>query len=164
VAGAALFAALIVHPFALTHPETGLLGRLLGPGLAEAVGWSATGGMVLLFLAALVAAIVAAMPPAGGAAPVLKPGGRLGGGPYRSYDCTLTPTLVEGIAASVETAADGLSDRERQRALEHVASARKAIAVGALPEALGDAARAIAVYRQSVEAARRDDTIRIWDK
>jgi protein phosphatase len=164
VAGAALFAALIVHPFALTHPETGLLGRLLGPGLAEAVGWSATGGMVLLFLAALVAAIVAAMPPAGGAAPVLKPGGRLGGGPYRSYDCTLTPALVEGIAASVETAADGLSDRERHRALEHVASARKAIAVGALPEALGDAALAIAVYRQSVEAARRDDTIRIWDK
>jgi hypothetical protein len=104
------------------------------------------------------------MPPAGGAAPVLKPGGRLGGGPYRSYDCTLTPALVEGIAASVETAADGLSDRERHRALEHVASARKAIAVGALPEALGDAARAIAVYRQSVEAARRDDTIRIWDK
>jgi PPM family protein phosphatase len=164
VAGAALFAALIVHPLALTHPETGLLGRLLGPGLAEAVGWSATGGMLLLFLAALVAAIVAAMPPAGAAAPVLKPGGRLGGGPYRSYDCTLTPTLVEGVAASVETAADGLSDRERQRALDHLASARKAIAAGALPQALADAAQAIAVYRQSVEAARRDDTIRIWDK
>lgn len=164
VAGAALFAALVAHPFALTHPETGLIGRLLGPGLAEAVGWSATAGMVLLFLAALVAAIVAAMPPSGGATPVLKPGGRLGGGPYRSYDCKLTPPLVEGIVASVETAADGLSDRERHRALKHAFAARQAIAAGSLPEALRDAARAIAVYRQSVEAARRDDTIRIWDK
>jgi hypothetical protein len=119
--------------------------------------------MILLFVSALVAAIVSALPPAGGAALVLKPGGRLGAGPYRSYDCTLTPALVEGIAASVETAADGLSDRERERALERVAATRKAIAAGALAQALADAARAIAVYRQSVEAARRDDTIRVWD-
>jgi hypothetical protein len=47
--------------------------------------------------------------------------------------------------------------------LEHVASARRAITAGALPRALGETARAIAVYRQAVEAARRDDTIRIWD-
>jgi serine/threonine protein phosphatase PrpC len=164
VAGGALLAALIVHPFALTHPETGLLGRLLGHGLAEAVGWSATVGMLLLFIAALVAAIVGAMPPAGRDAPLLKPGDRLGGGPYRSYGCSPSSALVEGITASVETAADGLSDRERQRALEHVAAARKAIAGGALPKAVAAAAKAIAVYRQAVEAARRDDTIRIWDK
>ncbi len=163
VAAASLLAALIIHPRALTHPETGVLGRLLGPGLAEAVGWSATASMILLFVSALVAAIVSVLAPAGGAALVLKPGGRLGAGPYRSYDCTLTPALVEGIAASVETAADGLSDRERERALERVAATRKAIAAGALAQALADAARAIAVYRQSVEAARRDDTIRVWD-
>ena len=161
IAGAALLGALIIHPLALTHPETGLLGRLLGPGLAEAVGWSVTAGMGLLFVGALVAALVGSMTPPGGTTPTLKPGGRLGNGPYRSYDCTPTPELVEGITASVETAADGLSDRERQKALQHVAATRQAIAAGTLPAALAEAAKAIAVYRQSVEAARRDDTIRI---
>jgi hypothetical protein len=95
---------------------------------------------------------------------MLKPGDRLGNGPYRSYDCSPTAGLVEGIAASVETAADGLSDRERQRALAHVGATRQAIAAGTLPLALAEAAQAIAVYKRSVEAARRDDTTRIWDE
>lgn len=164
VAGGALLAALIVNPLALTHPTTGPLGTLLGPGLAEAVGWSATGGMILLCLAALVAALVGSLTPAGGATPTLKPGGRLGSGPYRSYDCTPTADLVEGIAASIETAADGLSDTERQKALKHVAATRQAIAAGTLPQALAEAAEAIAIYKKSVEAARRDDTIRIWNE
>ena len=164
VAGGALLAALVVHPLALTHPETGLIGKLLGPGLAEAVGWSATVGMILLFLAALVAALVGILAPTSRAAPMLKPGDRLGKGPYRSYDCSPTAGLVEGIAASVETAADGLSDRERQRALTHVGATRQAIAAGTLPLALAEAAQAIAVYKRSVEAARRDDTTRIWDE
>lgn len=161
VAGAALLAALVINPLALTHPETGLLGRLLGTGLAEAVGWSATAATALLFVGALVAALVGSLAPTGGVTRALQPGNRLGKGPYRSYDCTPTPGLVEGVAASVETAADGLSDRERQRALDHVAATRRAIAAETLPEALAEAAKAIAVYRQSVDAARRDDTIRI---
>ena len=161
VAGAALLGALIINPLALTHPETGPIGRLLGPGLADAVGWSATAGMGLLFVGALAAALVGSLAPQGSVTPTLKPGGRLGNGPYRSYGCGPTPELVEGIAASVETAADGLSDRERQKALRHVAATRQAIAAGTLPEAVAEAAEAIAVYRRSVEAARRDDTIRI---
>ena len=164
VAGLALLAALIIHPLALTHPETGLLGRLLGPGLAEAVGWSAAAGMGLLCVGAFVAALVGSFAPPGGTAFTLKPGGRLGNAPYRSYDCSLTPGLIEGIAASVETAADGLSDRERHKALQHVVATRTAIAADTLPEAVAQAAQAIDVYRRSVEAARRDDTIRIWDK
>jgi len=164
VAAAALLAALVVHPLALTHPEQGPLGRLLGPGLAEAVGWSLAAAMALLFLATLVAAVVAMLPAADKTALVLKPGGRLGNGPYRSYDCTPSPGLVEGIVASVETAADGLSDRERKKGLQHVTAARQAVAGGDLSEAVNQAARAIGIYRQSVEAARHDDTIRIWDK
>ena len=120
--------------------------------------------MILLFLAALVAALVGILAPTSRAAPMLKPGDRLGNGPYRSYDCSPTAGLVEGIAASVETAADGLSDRERQRALTHVGATRQAIAAGTLPLALAEAAQAIAVYKRSVEAARRDDTTRIWDE
>lgn len=164
VAAGGLLAALIVNPLALTHPTTGLIGKLLEPGLAQALGWSATAGMILLFVAALVAALVSMLTPAGGAAPMLKPGGRLGNGPYRTYQCAPTSSLVEGIAASVETAADGLSDSERHKALHHVAATRKAIADGSPSEALAEAAKAIAVYRKSVESARRDDTIRIWNE
>lgn len=103
-AAGALLTALVVNPLALTHPETGALGTLLGPGLAEAVGWSVTAGMALLFLATLVAAVVAMLPAADRTSLVLKPGGRLGNGPYRSYGCAPSPGLVEGIVASVETA------------------------------------------------------------
>lgn len=164
VAAGALLAALVVNPLALTNPTTGPIGRLLEPGLAEAVGWSATAGMVLLFLSALVAALVGILAPPATAAPVLKPGGRLGNGPYRSYPCIATAGLVEGIAASVETAADGLSDNERQKALHHIAATRQKIAAGSLAESLAEAAKAIAVYKRSVENARRDDTIRIWNE
>lgn len=163
VAGGALLAALVVNPLALTNPETGPLGRLLGPGLAEAVGWAATGGMALLCLAASVVALMNLTTSAGGEQRVLPAGAALGSGPYRSYDCTPSTELVEGIVSSVETAADGLSDRERQLALGQVAAARRAAAAGDFAAALGEAAGAIAVYRGSVEAARSDDTIRTSD-
>ena len=45
-----------------------------------------------------------------------------------------------------------------------VAAARKAIVIDDLPQAIAETAHALAVYRQSVEAASRDDTIRIWDE
>jgi hypothetical protein len=45
-----------------------------------------------------------------------------------------------------------------------VGATRQAIAAGTLPLALAEAAQAIAVYKRSVEAARRDDTTRIWDE
>ncbi len=163
VAGGALLAALVINPLALTNPNTGPLGQLLGSGLAEAVGWAATGGMALLCLAATVVSLMALMAPAGGEQRVLPAGASLGGGPYRSYDCTPSTELVEGIVSSVETAADGLSDRERQSALGHVAAARRQAAVGDFTAALREAAGAIAVYRGSVEAARSDDTVRTSD-
>ncbi len=159
VAGAALLSALIINPMALTHPETGMLGRLLGEGLAEAVGWAATAGMLLLFLGAVVAATLGFLLPEATEQRVLPAGAFLGKGPYRSYDCTPSTDLIEGVVASVETAADGLSDRERQQALGHVAAARREAAGGDFNAAVGEAARAIAIYRRSVEAARSDDTI-----
>lgn len=163
MAAAALLAALVVHPQALTHPEEGPLGRLLGPGLAEAVGWALTGGMLLLFLGAIVTAAMGFMLPAGGEERALPAGALLGKGPYRSYDCTPSTELLEGVVASVETAADGLSDRQRQQALGHVRSARRAAAAGDFAAAVEEAAGAIAIYRQSVEAARSDDTVRMSD-
>ena len=143
--------------------EIGLVGRLLPPGLAVPIGWTLTAVMGLLFVAGLVASIMAFLPASGGETRVLRAGARLGKGPHRTFSCALTPPLIEGIVTSVETAADGLSNSERKRALDRVATARQAAAGGDLPAALGAAADAIAVYRNSVVAARHDDTIRTTD-
>ena len=66
--------------------------------------------------------------------------------------------------ASVESAADGLSDAERQEALKILANARQKAGSGDFTAALSEAARGIDVYRRSVEAARNDDTIRTDDR
>ena len=104
--------------------EIGLVGRLLPPGLAVPIGWTLTAVMGLLFVAGLVASIMAFLPASGGETRVLRAGARLGKGPHRTFSCALTPPLIEGIVTSVETAADGLSNSERKRALDRVATAR----------------------------------------
>ncbi len=162
-AAAGLLGALLFNPYSGLMEQGGPVGSLLGDDLARAVGWAATAAMTLLCVAGLVAAAVALAAAPDGEERVLRPGARLGKGPYRSFDCTLSGELVEGIVASVETAADGLSDRERPRALERIAAARRAIAAGSLSEALTEAAGAIAIYRESVVSARHDDTIRTGD-
>jgi len=159
VAAAALMAGLMFNPLALMKAD-GPLGGLLGGPLAEAVGWTLTVGASLLFLGASTAAFVAFLGPGGPERRVLRVGERLGSGPYRSYPCAASPDLVEGIAASVEAAADGLSDGERRQALGHVAACRHAIGTGDFTTAVAEAVRGIGVYRQSVETARSDDTIR----
>jgi serine/threonine protein phosphatase PrpC len=159
-AAAGLLGALLFNPFSGLMEPGGPVGEILGPALAAAVGWAATAALTLLCVAGLVAAAVSLAAPAGGEERVLRPGAKLGKGPYRSFDCALSGELVEGIVASVETAADGLSDGERPRALERIAAARQAIGGGRLSEALAAAAGAIAIYRESVLAARRRDTIR----
>jgi len=161
---AGLLGALLFNPYSGLMEADGLVGRLLGAELAAAVGWAATAAMTLLCVAGLVAAALAFIAPAGSEERVLRVGAKLGKGPYRSYDCGLSRDLVEGIVASVETAADGLSDRERSRALERIAAARRAMVAGSLSEAVAEAAGAIAVYRGSVVSARHDDTIRTGDE
>lgn len=162
-AAAGLLGALLFNPYSGLMEQGGPVGSLLGDDLARAVGWAATAALTLLCVAGLVAAAVGLAAAPDGEERVLRPGARLGKGPYRSFDCTLSGELVEGIVASVETAADGLSDRERPRALERIAAARRAIAAGSLSEALAEAAGAIAIYRESVVSARHDDTIRTGD-
>lgn len=85
---------------------------------------------------------------------VLPPGRLLGKGPYRSHACAATEPLVEGVVASVEAAADGLSPQARTHALEHVAAARRHMAGGDFRGAVAAAAEAIAVYTRSIEEAR----------
>jgi len=166
IAAVGLLGALVFNPWSgLMLPE-GPIGGLLetfAVGLARAVALALSSVMGLLAVAGLVAAIVAALTPDAARTQVLKPGAMLGAGPYRSTSCEPTCALVEGIVSSIETAADGLSDRERQQALEHVATARQSAGEGSLPAAMIAAARAIDVYRRAVEDARSDDTIRTSD-
>jgi serine/threonine protein phosphatase PrpC len=158
IAASGLLGALILNPSSALMLPDGPIAGLLGPELARAVAWAFTGLMGLLFVSGLAASAVALLAPAGQQSYVLKPGALLGKGPYRTADCAPTPGLVEGIVASVEAAADGLSDDERQQALDHLTAARKLVSSKDITAALAAATRAIAVYRRSVEAARREDT------
>lgn len=158
IAGVGLLGALLFNPGTELMKPDGLVGSLIGNELAKAVGWALCGVMGLLSLAGLTVAAVAGLAPAGSPTRFLKAGGLLGKGPYRSAECTPSGGLVEGIVASVEAAADGLDDRDRRRAIDHVATARQAIAAQDFSSALAAAARAVGVYRDSVDAARREDT------
>lgn len=157
VAAGGLLGALIFNPYAMLA-EDSPLGGLLGD-LAWPLGMALAGLSFLLFAAGSVASIVALIPPASDEAKALPPGKRFGEGPYRSYDCTLSKSLVDGIVASLESAADGLSDTDRKQALDRATAARRVMAGGNLAGALTEAAAAIAVYKKAVVSARNDVTL-----
>lgn len=156
VAAGGLLGALILNPAALLSPDG--LGGLLGD-LAAPLGWTLTAFMVLLFVSGSVAALVMMLAPAGGEMLVLRPGAMLGKGPYRSHDCTLSASLLEGIIASLDIAADGLADLERQKLRERTTHARQAIAKQDLAGGLADVVAAIGLYQESVVAIRDDNAL-----
>ena len=153
-AATSLFGSLVLFPNGELMRDTGPLGGLLGE-LRVPVAWITFGMLLLGFVIALVAALIGFLSPAQRPIRVLAAGARLGGGPYRSYDCGPTPQLLEGLVASAESAADGLAEAERTRTLAFVSRARKHIASREFPRAVAAAAEAIAVYARSVEASRR---------
>ena len=156
LAAVGLLGALVFNPWADLMIEGGFVDRLLG-GLAPPIGTALTGLMALLALAAAFAALLEMM----GADSQDPRTFRLGGeSPYRSYDCPLTAERVEGIVSCLESAADGLGDDERQRALDFVTAARRQLGSGDPAAALTQAVAGLAVYRRSVEAARGDDPTR----
>jgi protein phosphatase len=153
-AAAALLGALVLSPWGdLLGPE-GLLSGPLGD-LRKPVAWVASGGLLLASLALVLAAFLGFLVPAGGAARVLPAGRRVGKGPYRSHDCRLTATLVEGIIGSVAVAADGLDPGPAARTFDGVERARSCLASGDLAGGLDAAVAAIDVYAAAVNASRR---------
>jgi protein phosphatase len=154
VAATSLLAALVGYG-GLT---TAAAKESLGDGLADTLAFATLAAMGLLFVGSLLAAFLGSIAPEGEGVRVLRPGAKLGGGPYRSYGCAASAQLLEGIIASVESAADGLSSRDRDRLLEAVAEARKPVAANDFSGAIRAAAAAIAIYRRVVEAARSDET------
>jgi protein phosphatase len=156
VAAGGLLGALVLNPAALLGPDG--LGGMLGD-LAAPLGWTLTAFMVLLFVAGSVAALVMMMAPAGGEMRVLRPGAMLGRGPYRSYNCSLSQPLLGGIIASLESAADGLPDRERQKIRERTAGARQVVDKGDLTAGLAEIVATIGAYRDAVVAIRDDHVL-----
>jgi serine/threonine protein phosphatase PrpC len=147
-AAGSLLAALVCSPASL------LMQAALGPELAPVIGWPCVGLFTLVFIGSLLAALFGFLVPGGGGRE-LAAGRTIGKGPYRSYDCRPTPRLVEGIAASVESAAEGLDGGRRSACMAPLARARSAAATGDPSTALAAVAEALAAFTRAVDASRR---------
>lgn len=89
---------------------------------------------------------------------ILRQDGRLGKGPYRSYECGPTPARVEGLAASLEAAIERLPVDRQQAIRGMLARSRRDAAEGRSREALAGLAEGFMAYRRLVDDARRDGT------
>ena len=112
--------------------------------------------LLVTFTMSLLAFLVAPAP----TGRFLQPKDRLGKGPYRTYSCAASDALIEGILATVETAAEGLDESAARKAAASVRAAREHIGTRSFVTAVEDAATALDIYRRSVEAARSDITVR----
>jgi protein phosphatase len=122
--------------------------------LTRAVALAIAGLALLSFVSTLLFALLGFLAPTTPERRMLPVGAKLGEGPYRCHDCGPAAAVVEGIAASVETAAEGLEGPARARAAEAARQARALAAAGDHRAAVDAAAAAIAVYAGAVEAAR----------
>ena len=112
-----------------------------------AAGMLVAGAVVLLLWA-----ILQSLAPPPMRQRLLLPGGRLGKGPYRSYSCSPTPEILEGIVTSIEAAGDELPPAMRTEAGTLLAEARREAAAGRNREALAAVKRTLDIH---VRAIRR---------
>jgi len=157
VAAATLLAALVLYPHGELMGETGALGQLLGT-VREPIGWIACIACGITSFAAILLAVRSFMGPTPDTGRVLPPGDMLGKGPYRSAACRPSPEAIEGILTSVESAADGLSDREQAEVSRLTAVARGQAQSGEVVPAVATTAATIAIYARSVDASRASDS------
>jgi protein phosphatase len=142
-----------------------LFGLLVLFGMLERLGetekficWLGIGGLALAFVGSIAAALIGFIAPPSGRVRVLVPGKLLGRGPYRSYSCQPSATLLEGILGSIEAASNSLGSADRDRTLTLLVQARQKATAGAFQEASLAAAEALAVFRKAIELSRSDDT------
>lgn len=131
-----------------------------GVDLRAAIYPVAAAAALLTFIGSLLAAFFGFLLPPSAAARVLIPGRQLGKGPYRSYDCTPSEQLLDGILGSIEASAADLPDADRERMVTVIARSRKNGSEHAFHEAVVAAAEAIAVFTRAVEDSRQDETAR----
>jgi hypothetical protein len=154
-AAVCLLAALMFNPFSLLTKDI-----CRDSDVMHAVCMFGSLGALLAGAAALLMAVLGFLAPTPSRGRVLHAGEFLGKGPYRRYDCTPTAQLVEGVLASIETAAEHLTVADRDRTGAIVARARQHAAAGGFHEAVKAAAEATAIFTRAVEAARGDETVR----
>ncbi len=154
LAAGALLAALVAASLNSTEGWDALRRGQWPATLQDGLALSFLGGLSLLFVASLALAVARLLSGGGSATLVLPPGKRLGGGPYRSFSCRSSPELVEGIIASLESAADGFDEAEGEAFLQKAAAARAAARANDVPAALAAVHHALSIYRQAVDAAR----------
>jgi serine/threonine protein phosphatase PrpC len=128
--------------------------------LLTAAMWIMLAFSMLAFLASFTFSLLGFLVTPAPTGRFLSPKDRLGKGPYRTYRCAASKELVEGILATVETAAEGLDAAAAGKAIAAVRAARDHLATRSFTSAVEDAAAALDVYRRSVESARSDVTVR----
>ena len=158
IAGASLFAALLLSPWSMWMKSDGWLAATLGADAANAVSMIGSGAALFAAMASALFALLGFLIPPAADGRVLPLGRQLGKGPYRSYSCGPSEPLLEGILGSIEAAADGLGDAERERTITILARARQNVAVHSFHEALVAAAEALAIYKRGIEQSRFDQT------
>ena len=161
IAGASLFAALVLFPGVGQGDGSKLVSWIKGmtdETTAKAIGTIGCGAALLAAIGSALFALLGFLIPPAADGRVLQPGRQLGKGPYRSYSCGPSEPLIEGILGSIEAAADGLGEAERERTIGILARARHNAAVHSFHEALVAAAEALSIYKRSIEQARLDQT------
>jgi PPM family protein phosphatase len=158
ISGASLFAALLLSPWSMWMKPDGWLATTLGADAAKAVSMIGSGAALVAAMGSALFALLGFLLPPSANGRLLPLGRQLGKGPYRSYSCAASEPLLEGILGSIEAAADGLGDAERERTITILARARHNAAAHAFHESLVAAAEALAIYKRSIEHARLDQT------
>lgn len=155
ISGASLFAALLLSP---NSDVIDWIEGMIGTDAAAAISMIGCGAALLAAIASALFALLGFLIPPSVDGRVLAPGRQLGKAPYRSYSCAASEPLLEGILGSIESAADGLGNAERERTITILARARQNAAAHSFHEALVAAAEALAIYKRSIEQARLDQT------
>jgi serine/threonine protein phosphatase PrpC len=149
VALASLFLALVL--FGLSDPW-----RDEPPTLTQRLLEIAAAGCGMATVVSLLAALLERTGRTDRSVRVLKHDGRLGKGPYRSYECGPTPARIDGLVGTMEAAIERMPTDRRQGLPGILERVRRDAAGGRPREALAGLAEGFAVYRRLVEAARRD--------
>ena len=158
ISGASLFAALLLSPGSNLVNDKSLLAQTFGDNAAGAISMIGCGAALLAAVASALFALLGFLIPPAADGRVLPLGRQLGKGPYRSYSCAASETLLEGILGSIEAAADGLADADRERTITILARARQNAAAHSFHEAMMAAAEALAIYKRTIEHSRIDQT------
>lgn len=145
----------------LVVAAVGLFASLAALGQVKLAEWPPTNDVVQIaavvaaasFLAiavvSLLWAILQGLSSAESPPMVLAPGARLGKGPYRSYSCSASAEIIEGIVSSIESVADSLPPARRPEATERLAAARRQAAAGETREALRSVKRTLELHVQA---------------